>query len=392
MSSVMEWCLSAAFFLYLISAILFFAQSLGTKKGKCGQRLALILVILGAVCQIAFTVIRIYIGGHFPTSNLFEFITFLALAVVLAFLVLYSMYRSRILGGFAMLLAVLLLAYAAVFPKEIQPLIPALQSYWLYIHVTTAALGQGAFAIGFVAGLIYLLYDAGKRRGKKSRFWLEIIFVMMTCLLSFSILQFVFETTHYSVQFAHPVQGQSVVEKYTLPPLITPYESQLKQGDSCLLPYALNAPQWVQGEKAATKLNACLWGLLSGGILYGLMRIFLRKKWIDLLSPLAQKINPQLVDEISYRAISIGFPLFTLGALIFAMIWAHEAWGRFWGWDPKETWALVTWLFYSVYLHLRLSRGWHGVRSSWLAVGGFIIIMINLLVINLVLAGLHSYA
>ena len=95
---------------------------------------------------------------------------------------------------------------------------------------------------------------------------------------------------------------------------------------------------------------------------------------------------------MSYRAIAIGFPIFALGGLVFAMIWAQIAWTRFWGWDPKEVWALVTFLFYAVYLHLRLSNGWHGEKSAWLCVIGFAIIMFNLVFVNLVIAGLHSYA
>ena len=94
------------------------------------------------------------------------------------------------------------------------------------------------------------------------------------------------------------------------------------------------------------------------------------------------------MDEIGYRSVLIGFPVFTLGALIFAMIWAHEAWSRFWGWDPKEVWALITWLFYAAFLHLRF----HAVgkaKIAWLAVIGFIIIMFNLIAVNLIIAGLH---
>lgn len=85
----------------------------------------------------------------------------------------------------------------------------------------------------------------------------------------------------------------------------------------------------------------------------------------------------------------VGFPVFALGGLVFAMIWAQVAWTRFWGWDPKEVWALITFLFYAAYLHLRLSRGWHGEKSAWLLVIGVGLIMLNLLVINLVVAGLH---
>lgn len=117
-----------------------------------------------------------------------------------------------------------------------------------------------------------------------------------------------------------------------------------------------------------------------------------RKRLSIPISKWVQDLDASLIDEISYRAIAIGFPIFTLGALIFAMIWASEAWGRFWSWDPKEVWALITFLFYSAYLHLRLSRGWIGEKSAWLAVIGFIIVMFNLVFVNMVIAGLHSYA
>src|SRR5699024_11394588 len=110
------------------------------------------------------------------------------------------------------------------------------------------------------------------------------------------------------------------------------------------------------------------------------------------IQSLPKNITAVVVDELTYRAVAIGFPLFALGVLIFASIWAQIAWDRFWGWDPKEVWALVTWFFSAAFLHLRLSRGWHGEKSSWLAVIGFAIIMFNIIVVNLVLAGLHSYA
>ena len=111
-----------------------------------------------------------------------------------------------------------------------------------------------------------------------------------------------------------------------------------------------------------------------------------------MLKPFVKRANLELMDEIGYRSVLIGFPVFTLGALIFAMIWAQEAWGRYWGWDPKEVWALITWLFYAAFLHLRLSKGWEGRKSAWLALIGFAIMIFNLVVINLIIAGLHSYA
>jgi len=142
----------------------------------------------------------------------------------------------------------------------------------------------------------------------------------------------------------------------------------------------------------AKTLSTFVWSVLIGTVLYILLRLIIRKPIATLLQPFAKKANSKLMDEIGYRAVIIGFPIFTLGALIFAMIWAHEAWSRFWGWDPKEVWALITWLFYAAFLHLRLSRGWEGEKSAWLAVIGFIIILFNLIAVNLIIAGLHSYA
>ena len=92
----------------------------------------------------------------------------------------------------------------------------------------------------------------------------------------------------------------------------------------------------------AKKLTTVVWSIIFGTVIYILLRLILRKRLASVLQPLVKKSNSQLMDEIGYRAVLIGFPVFTLGALIFAMIWAHEAWSRFWGWDPKEVWALIT--------------------------------------------------
>lgn len=108
---------------------------------------------------------------------------------------------------------------------------------------------------------------------------------------------------------------------------------------------------------------------------------------VDRLLPPAENL-----DELIYRAIALGYPLFTVGAIIFGMVWAYKAWGRYWGWDPKETWALITFLVYSWYLHLRYSKGWKGTGLAVLAVMGFLVTMFTLFGVNLILSGLHSYA
>jgi len=142
----------------------------------------------------------------------------------------------------------------------------------------------------------------------------------------------------------------------------------------------------------AQKLNTIIWAFLAGTILYILIRLLTRRKIIALLKPLTNKVNASSMDEITYRAVVIGFPLFVLGGLLFAMIWAHMAWSRFWGWDPKEVWALITFLFYAGMLHLRIGKGWEGEKTAWMAIIGFGIIIFNQVFVNLIISGLHSYA
>ena len=107
----------------------------------------------------------------------------------------------------------------------------------------------------------------------------------------------------------------------------------------------------------------------------------------------AEKWLPEdsVLDNLTYRAIALGYPLYTVGGLVFGMIWANKTWGRYWGWDPKETWALVTFLVYSVYLHVRLSRGWSGIWTACLAVAGFSVTLFTLFAVNFLISGLHSY-
>lgn len=398
--------LFAGFFLYLLATIAFVVSISGKKKRteqEFYQRrwgtVGFVLAILGVVCQILFIINRIRIGGHFPTSNMFEFIHFLSFCIALAFLVIYVLYKNRVIGAFAMPLVVILIAYAAVFPTEIEPLIPALRSHWLYIHVTTAALGQGALAVGAVSGLVYLLRTDQPDKHPKNSFWLEVVLVIVVMLIAFIGLVFLFSALGYEAEYENVVnegtaEEATVVETYRIPPVVMPNDGKVMHSDSFLGMEMgwVEAPAWMQGKNAAVKLNSVLWSVVIGLILYGIIRLLVRRRISAALFGLVKGVDAELTEEISYRAIAIGYPLFTLGALIFAMIWAHEAWDRIWGWDPKEVWALITWLFYSAYLHLRLSRGWQGRKSAWLAVGGFTIIMINAIVINLVVVGLHAYA
>lgn len=397
--------LDIAFVLYVLASIVFVVALTGKNwaghdpkqhEEKYG-RIAYWLALVGFLAQTGYVVFRWIAGGHSPTSNMFEFMAFLDYCIILAYLIIYRIYRLTVIGAFVLPLGVVMLAYSYVFPKEVTPLIPALQSYWLHIHVTTAALGEGILAVGFAAGLMYLVRTVPQDVVTKSTRWLEVVLAVVLMLVGFIGMESTFSRLDQKTVFQLPTEqlnNQGQMEKmkveYTLPAIVAPQDATLIQAGP-MNPW-FTAPAWMEGKDAARKLNTMIWSVISGLVLYGILRLILRKRLAAAMQPGLRDIDPELIDEISYRAISIGYPVFTLGALIFAMIWAEEAWGRFWGWDPKEVWALIVWLFYSAYLHLRLSRGWIGAKSAWMSVIGFVIILITLVVVNLVIAGLHSYA
>lgn len=379
--------------LYLV-ATLFFGNTVRDKHSKSKQgesgRIGIILTLVGFVSHIVYFILRWIAGGHAPVSNMFEFVTFLGMSIVFAFIILYFIYRVDILGLFALPIALIILAYASMFPTEISPLVPSLQSEWLYIHVTTVSLSQGILAISFVAGIIYLLKAVDQTQSSKRTFWLETIMYSLFLVVGFVVATVGFNLADYNASFTYIEKDRPVEVEYHLPPIAGPKDGEAVSANQ--MEPLFETPGWMHGADAPRKFNTVIWSFLLGTVFYFIVRLVLRKRVSAWIQPYLRNVNLELVDEITYRSVAIGFPLFTLGGLIFAAIWAQIAWDRFWGWDPKEVWALITWFFYAAFLHLRLSRGWHGEKSAWLAVIGFAIIMFNIIVVNLVLAGLHSYA
>lgn len=384
--------LFTAFVAYLAGTILFGGAVKGSKNeasasNKRWGKLGITVTIIGFLAHLSYFITRWIASGHAPVSNMFEFTTAFGMLLVGAAILFYFLYKSPLVGLFALPIAIVILGYAAMFPRDIQPLIPALQSHWLTIHVITAALGEAILAISAVVGLIYLLKNIDLTKKTKERTWLEFIMFTLVLVLGFIVITVGFRAAGYEAAFDYVDKNGAQAEVvYHMPALFGMNEYSAKT-EGTMQPLA-EMPAIIN----AKTLTTFTWSVITGIILYFLIRLISRRRIAELVKPLAVKANSQLMDEIGYRSVLIGFPVFTLGALIFAMIWAHEAWSRFWGWDPKEVWALITWLFYAAYLHLRLSRGWEGRKSAWLAVIGFAIIMFNLVAVNLVIAGLHSYA
>lgn len=392
MAEISSNLLYLAFIAYLIASIVFGGAVKGNKEGtfKSEARwgnIAFIITIIGFLSHLGYFITRWIATGHAPLSNMFEFTTAFGMTLVGGFIVIYLLYKTPVLGMVVLPVALLIIAFASMFPSEVSPLIPALQTNWLAIHVSTVVIAEGVLAISAGAGLVYLLKVVDMNKKSKERFWLETMMYSLVVVLGFVIASSYFTLTGYEAEFSYIDKDANEASiTYNMPAIVGMNEfTELTEG--ALTPF-FETPPIINAGKVTT----ILWSLIVGTALYWIIRLIARKRIAAIFKPFVKNVNLQLMDEINYRAVIIGFPLFTLGALIFAMIWAQIAWSRFWGWDPKEVWALVTWLFYAAYLHLRLGKGWQGEKSAWLAVVGFAIIMFNLVAVNLIIAGLHSYA
>lgn len=369
-------------YIYLLIVILPFGLSIKSKF-KVFTLTGIILTAIGFIFQIFYFISRWYLIGHPPVSNLYEFMMFFGIMLIASFLILFYLYRQTIIGLLTLPVVLLTLGFANTFSSDVTPLIPALQSEWLTIHVLTVAFSSAVLSISFVTGIIYLLKVIGLGEKSLRAFFLELVMYFLVTVFGFIIITGIFSSINYkkTITFEDSNSIQETLE-YNIPLIVVPSNLIAEQEG------LTDVPLWVN----AKKLNTILWSFLIGTVLYLMIRLVTRKRIISLLKPLTNKVNIDLMDEITYRAVVIGFPLFALGGLIFAMIWAHIAWGRFWGWDPKEVWALITFLFYATFLHLRIGRNWIGEKSAWMAIGGFGIIVLYQVFVNLVIAGLHSYA
>lgn len=317
-----------ALLLYLVS-FLAFSVFAATRNRQVG-RLATGVLTAGFVLQTAGLVLRWRLAGHAPMSNMFEYASLLSWMAVLSYLIIAVQYKRTIVGVFVSPVVVALMTVASLLPKDVsQQLVPALQSYWLAIHVSLAALGEGAFAVAFAVSVMYLIQDARERRrtpaasGPDSRAQM-------------------FHTGSAWRGRVVPIGPDGGVAV-------------------ALLEEETQEPLGTAGSSAPASAE-------DAGRLPSL----------------------RVLDEINYRAVTIGYPLYTVGALFAGAIWAYNAWGTFWSWDPKEVGAFIIWLFYTAYLHARMQHSWAGRRTAWLSVTGFAMTILSF-VGNLWLGGNHAY-
>lgn len=360
---------------------------------------------LGFVAQTVALVMRGIHVGRIPITTFFGYLSLLSWLVVLGYLILLYRYRWTTLGAFVAPVAFVVIVVASLFPMDLeQQLIPALQSYWLQIHVSVALMGEAAFAVGFAAGALYLVkhFDPGSN---PPGLGLRAALNLLGSLAVGTVLGHVF----FGNQLAGTGEGWGLR-----------LASAIGVGTVLAIPISVAGHNRLAGAGRRTNYggfvfsvavvamftSAILVGLLNRGLgfipeQHGRVSVFVGA--MSLLSIPAYVIfsriflgfreklpSRELLDEVGYKAVAVGWPFFTVGALIAGAIWAHQAWGVYWSWDPKEVGSLVVWLVYALYLH---SRAKWGLKANWCAVTavlGFVAAMLTL-VGNLVLGGLHAY-
>lgn len=267
--------------------------------------------------------------GHIPVSNLYEVFVLFIWMTTIFYLYFESHYKTYSLGAFVMLVisaAVGFLLWYTVIreAQQIQPLVPALQSWWMKLHVPANFIGYGMFALAAMVAFAYLI----KHHATQTSWWRLLPLWLLGVVLCFE--PFVFRS-----------KGLESISSY-----------------------------WMVYFGVAS--------LIVGGIIFARQRIAARLPSFEVL------------DDVMYKSIAVGFAFFTI-ATILGAFWAADAWGGYWSWDPKETWALIVWLNYAAWLHMRLMKGLRGTVSSWWALCGLVVTTFAFLGVNMFLSGLHSY-
>ena len=302
LSNVVFGVLLITMIFYWMSLILF-KNPLLSKIGKIGSIISnvLLFVILGS---------RWVVAGYFPLSNLYESLLFLTWTLLSTYLFIEYKTKSKLIGATLIPVALLINGFANLtLPPDMQkasPLVPALQSNWLMMHVSMMMLSYATLIIGSLLSILFLIIAKGK------------------------------EVTYENLE--------------------------------------LNSLESNQDTNITSNTSLAYTGatIVSSNTPSGKLRLLYS------------------IDNWSYRVIGLGFPFLTIG-IIAGGVWANEAWGSYWSWDPKETWALITWLVFAAYLHARITKNWQGKKTAILGSLGFFVIWVCYLGVNFLGQGLHSY-
>ncbi len=332
---------------------------------------------------------RWIVSGHFPLSNLYESLIFLSWSFATIYSITSFTLPSTIFPIIGSSIApITLLTCAFAFfcvPQELQKaqsLVPALQSNWLIMHVSVMILSYASLLLGSLFALTLLLTKRISKQKVKKLFYVPLRTLYVLLRTPFVPL---WGNEGDGIQVNRGVRAgkEGVNPSIDTPslPILSPIS--ITEGGASSLPVLSTVPKGhaitpyvpvAEGHR----------GKESNSESFEKTATYAQDQETNLK-------NSNLLDNISYRFIGLGFALLTLG-LISGAVWANFAWGSYWSWDPKETWAFITWLTYAFYLHLRISKGWYGEQSAFVAIFGFFVVWFCYLGVNLFGKGLHSYA
>src|SRR5581483_4306140 len=371
---------------------------------------------------------RWYMAGHPPFASVYEMLLSFVWTLAVLTLVAEKKYGVKVIGTVTMPVAIVGVVLMQLLPSDVRPLVPALQSTWLHVHVTLAMLAYAACALSFALAMMFLVQDKVKTEtflAATSLFTIGTYIGVLTRFEKWGGLNViawnpqerseVFLSKGVRLFVVIPDLGwlMLVVLAAVTAPFVL-YLISRKTGNPGLLDMA-NRSVFVSillqimalavfllrardGQYASldaeglypTSLPASPFILagLVGGIFVSLLYLLLlwRRSEIERMLPSAEEL-----DLITYRTIAIAFPLLTL-MIAAGAYWANRTWGSYWSWDPKETWAAITWLVYAGYLHMRVTRGWRGRRAAYFAILGFAVVMFTFFGVTYLLPGLHAYA
>jgi cytochrome c-type biogenesis protein CcsB len=310
-------------FLVLLLAMLSYWLTIAFSKTFGNLKVSYYLVCLANILITLILGNRWFENGYFPLSNLYESLLFFSWGITAITILVEYKTKLTLIGSVSTPLAMFVTAFATLsLPEGMQkaaPLVPALKSNWLMMHVSIMMLSYSTLILGSLLSILFLVLTRGK----------EI-----------------------------QIQGNSFGSKDVNPLKVKKDSDEFRNAAIGVL--TLSDEQNVSDISTKTVPS---------------------QQRLTLLESL---------DNLSYRIIGFGFPLLTIG-IIAGAVWANEAWGSYWSWDPKETWALITWLVFAAYLHARITKSWQGKKPAILASIGFVVVWICYLGVNFLGKGLHSY-
>jgi len=384
---------------------------------------------LGLAANTAAVAHRWYEAGHPPFASVYEMLLSFVWTLAVLTLVAEKKYGVKVIGTVTMPVAIVGVVLMQLLRTDVHPLVPALQSTWLHVHVTLAMLAYAACALSFALAMMFLIQD-----NMKTETFLTFTSAGTLAIYASVVLTRFEKWGGLNLAAWNPENKAEVFLSkgvrlfVTIPdlgwvmalallivasPLLFCGLARWKRNSSfltianravflsiliqvmALVMFLIRAregryPSLDADGLFPTSLAASpfILSALVGGIFISLLYLLLlwRRKDLEALLPSAVQL-----DRITYKTICLAFPLLTL-MIAAGAYWANQTWGSYWSWDPKETWAAITWLVYAGYLHMRITRGWRGRRAAYFAILGFAVVMFTFFGVTYLLPGLHAYA